>query len=50
MTLIAFEYAILQSAKLQTAKDVVREVSKKSQFRKPFLKVRGKWVQRLMNS
>ena len=37
MTLIAFEYAILQ-----TAKDVVREVSKKSQFRKPFLKVRGK--------
>ena len=45
MTLIAYVFP-----KLQTAKDVVREVSKKSCFRRPFHKLHGKRSQTLLKS
>ena len=45
MTLLAFVFPILQ-----TAKDVVREVAKKCQFRRTFDKLHGKRSQRLMKS
>ena len=45
MTLIAYVFP-----KLQTAKDVVREVSKKSCFRRPFNKLHGKRSQTLLKS
>ena len=43
MSLIAFVFLILQ-----TAKDVVREVFKKSQFRRPFDSLPSKRSQRLI--
>ena len=45
MTLIAYVFP-----KLQTANNVVREVSKKSRFTGPFDKVHGKRSQRLLKS
>ena len=45
MTLIAFVFR-----KLQTAKDVVREMPKKSSFRRPFDKQHGKRSQTLLKS
>ena len=45
MNLIAYELT-----KLQTLKDVVREVSKKSRLRRPFEKYYGKRAQTLLKS
>ena len=45
MTIIAYVFP-----KLQTAKYVVRQMSKKSCFRRPFDKQNGKWSQTLMKS
>ena len=45
MVLIAYVFPILQ-----TVKDVVREMCKKSQFRRAFDKLHGKWPQKLVKS
>ena len=45
MTLRAYVFPILQ-----TVKHVVREVSEKSQFIRPFDKLNGKWSQTVVKS
>ena len=37
-------------SKLQTAKDVVTQMSKKFRFRRPYSKQHGKWSQTLLKS
>ena len=45
MTLVAYVFP-----KLETAKDVVREVSKKTRFRRTFVELHGKRSKTLMKS
>ena len=45
MTLIAYAFP-----KLQTAKNVVRQMSKGSRFGRPFIKRHGKWSKTLLKS